>query len=208
MWSKYIQWNKAVRTTVNIPKPRQFKVTFVNWINNYCCPSYVTKACHDVSWQNRPLTVQNPNNKQAIANDLKIKSSCTCVHMLCYYVICFHPLSQKISLQSGLHSLLSNATRVKIQVKKLQNVKNNERSHKEEQEWHRRWTWNVQHKVWPWCHSFLPLLRGGQTGAARSYHGELSHSWSCILRTQLKTKDLKTSRASHFLFINTQLTCG
>jgi len=47
----------------------------VKRINN-CCPSYVTKARHIASWQKRPPTVQNQNNKHAIANDLKTKSSC------------------------------------------------------------------------------------------------------------------------------------
>jgi len=46
--------------TVNIPKPRRFKVVFMNGINN-CCPSYVAKARHLASWPNRPRSVQNRN---------------------------------------------------------------------------------------------------------------------------------------------------
>ena len=89
MYSKYSQCNIAV-PTVNIPKPRRFKVVFMNRMNKYyCCPSYVTKACHVTFWQKRPLMVQNQNNKQAIANDPKSESSC--LHVLCNDVIWFHP---------------------------------------------------------------------------------------------------------------------
>ena len=85
----------------SIPKLRRPKVVFVNRINN--CSGYVTKACHVASWQKRPL--QNQNNKQAIANNLKGKSSC--IHVLCNDILFCLRRDKQISLQStlGLHSL-------------------------------------------------------------------------------------------------------
>jgi len=138
MYSKYSQWNIGV-PTVNIPKPRRLKVVVVNRINNYC-PSYVTKAPHVASCQKRPRTVQNQNNKQVIANDLKSKSSCLLV--LCDDVICFRAAKK---YHSSLHwdcipfFVECNQSEKPVQ-RRLQNVENNERSHKREQEWRNRWT--------------------------------------------------------------------
>ena len=141
--------------------------------------SYVTKACHVASWQKRPLTVQNENNKQAIANDSKQQ---IILHTRALrWCICFRGAKNNITLVY-IGTFLPpecNQSRWKTSSKKTPKRRKQRRSNKEatkeEKNDLNRWTRNVWHMDWPWCHSFLPLLRGGQIGVARWYQGEPSH---------------------------------
>ena len=149
----------ASATCVNISKPRRPKVVFVNRINNYC-PCYVIKACYVASWQKRPI--QNQNNHQAIAKNLKGKSSC--IHVLCDDVLfCFR---QAKKYHSSLHwdyiLFLSYAMRVKNQFKEHSKAS---KTTKEATNVNKN---DVAHEI------YNTLLRGGQIGIFPSYQGELS----------------------------------
>ena len=94
--------------------------------------SYVTKACHVASWQKRPLTVQNENNKQAIANDSKQQ---IILHTRALrWCICFRGAKNNITLVY-IETFLSpecNQSEKPVQ-RKLQDVENNEEATKKPQ---------------------------------------------------------------------------
>jgi len=108
--------------------------------------------------------VQNQNNKQALANNLKSKSCC--IYTLCDDVICFRLAKNKNTLVciGSTFPFLLNAIRVINQFKEnFKTSRTMKEATKENKNDVSRWTQNVQHMVWPRCHSSSPLLRAAKS---------------------------------------------